>query len=90
MLVAPARRSAVIARLRRAAMICSIGSTTAETAETAVAAELAGRGWSWRQIGRALAVDHSTAYGWVRDAGLLPRVEEALAARRTQTQGEPS
>lgn len=55
---------------------------TKRSAETAVAAELAGRGWSWRQIGQALAVHHSTAYGWVRDAGLLGKVEAALAARR--------
>lgn len=54
---------------------------TKKTAETKVAAVLAGRGWSWRQIGKALDVHHSTAYGWVRDAGLLPEVEEALAAR---------
>jgi hypothetical protein len=42
-------------------------------AETAVAAELMRRHWTWRRIGQALGVDHTTAYGWVRDAGLLPR-----------------
>lgn len=41
-------------------------------AECSAAAELSRRGWSWRRIGKALGVDHSTAYGWVRDAGLLP------------------
>ncbi|MHA6626856.1 hypothetical protein ACU61A_15585 [Pseudonocardia sichuanensis] len=54
---------------------------TKKTAETSAAAELARRGWSWRRIGKALSVDHTTAYGWVRDAGLLPSVEAALQAR---------
>ncbi|MFR9807084.1 hypothetical protein ACL02T_33025 [Pseudonocardia sp. RS010] len=30
-----------------------------------IARELNRRGWSWRQIGKALQVDHKTAYGWV-------------------------
>jgi len=35
------------------------------SARRAIAAELERRDWSWRQIGRALGVDHTTAYGWV-------------------------
>lgn len=54
---------------------------TKKTTEQSVAAELARRGWSWRRIGKALGVNYTTAYGWVRDAGLLPSIEAALRAR---------
>lgn len=52
---------------------------TKKRVEIAAAAALAARGWSWRRIGRELGVDHSTAYGWVRDAGLLPSDAETAA-----------
>lgn len=55
---------------------------TKKTAELAVAVELAKRGWSWRRIGTELSVDHTTAYGWARDAGALPAISAALKARR--------
>lgn len=55
---------------------------TKKRAELAVAVELMYRGWSWRAIGSALLVDHSTAYGWVRDAGLLPDKETLRAIAR--------
>lgn len=45
---------------------------TKKQAELAASVELARREWSWRRIGKALGVDHTTCYGWVRDAGLLP------------------
>lgn len=45
---------------------------TKKRAELSAATELAARGWSWRRIGKALGVDHTTAYGWVRDANQLP------------------
>lgn len=35
-------------------------------AEGAVAAELSRRGRSWREIGKLLGVDHTTAYGWAK------------------------
>ena len=44
---------------------------TKKRAELTAAVELARRSWSWRRIGKGLGVDHTTAYGWVRDAGLL-------------------
>lgn len=46
---------------------------TKKQAELAAATELARRGWSWRRIGKALGVDHTTPYGWVREAGKLPQ-----------------
>lgn len=45
---------------------------TKKKAELAASVELARRDWPWRRIGKALGVDHTTAYGWVRAAGLLP------------------
>lgn len=53
-------------------------------AELAAATELACRGWSWRKIGDHLAVNYSTAYGWVRDAGRLPEVAARVAALRAE------
>lgn len=61
---------------------------TKKTADLTVATELASRGWSWRQVGAALGVDHSTAYGWVRDAGRLPQVEAARAERAQRGRSE--
>lgn len=46
---------------------------TKKTAEVAVATELARRGWSWRRIGKALGVDHTTAYGWVNPGARGPQ-----------------
>lgn len=55
---------------------------TKKQAELAASVELARRDWSWRRIGKALGVDHTTCYGWVRDAGLLPLTprEDPMAA----------
>lgn len=58
---------------------------TKKTTEVVVAAALARRDWSWRRIGRALGVDHSTAYGWVRDAGLLPNAGPLAPAETQET-----
>lgn len=61
---------------------------TKKRAELAAAAELARRpGWTWRRIGKALGVDHTTAYGWVRDAGLLPA---QILAREDRRMPEPA
>lgn len=35
-------------------------------AERSIAAELSRRGRSWREIGKMLGVDHTTAYGWAK------------------------
>ncbi|HEY9354639.1 MAG TPA: hypothetical protein VIP28_15360 [Nocardioides sp.] len=48
---------------------------TKKRTEAVVAAELYRRWRSWRRIGKALGVDHTTARGWVLDAGLMPAAE---------------
>lgn len=56
---------------------------TKKTAEVTVATELARRGWSWRRIGKALGVDHATAYLWVN-----PRPSKANADARDASSDE--
>jgi hypothetical protein len=41
-----------------------------------IAAELERRGWSWRQIGKALSVDHTTAYAWVYPRAKAPAKDD--------------
>lgn len=43
-------------------------------AERSIAAELSRRGRSWREIGKMLGVDHTTAYGWAK--GSLGAIDE--------------
>jgi len=61
---------------------------TKKQAELTASVELARRDWSWRRIGKALGVDHTTCYGWVRDAGLLPLTprEDPMAATEPEKQ----
>lgn len=39
---------------------------TKKKAEGVAAAELRRRGWTWPQIGKAIGVDQSTAFGWAQ------------------------
>lgn len=45
---------------------------TKKRTEVVVTEELLRRGMSWRQIGAALGVDHTTPRKWLSEAGRLP------------------